>query len=205
MEYNLGKFRIAVTSDEVPDAIFLVQKHGDNVVEADNAQSGQTQADGIVVRQHGKPGGIYTADCLPLVLVAEEFAVVLHVSRKSLVAGILESAREVFKDEQPVHIFIGPHACSEHLTYEYRGDEIHALAEKFPDAVTTKKDITHVSVEGATLSFLKDWLRELPEIIRDGRCTVEDMQLPSYRRSTPEVREAKSYGQIKTVVYLMGN
>lgn len=201
MEYNVGNFRVVVTSDEVTEAVFLSQKHGAAIVEADVAEPHATQADGIIVKEGGKPGGIYTADCMPLVLVAKSFAVALHVSRKSLVAGILESAREVFKHEKPFRIFIGPHACGKHLTYEYMGDEIKALAEKFPEAVTTKGDLTHVSTEAAVMSFLHNWLQDMPEVIRDGRCTIENMDLPSYRRSTPEVRRAKSYGQIKTVIY----
>lgn len=201
MEYNLGKFRVVVTSDEVSDAVFLSQKHGATIVEADNVESDTTPADGIIVREGGEPGGVYTADCLPLVLVAERFAVALHVSRKSLVVGILESAREVFKGEKPTHIFIGPHACVEHLTYEYNGDEIKALRQKFPQAVLTRNGLTYISIEEVVLSFLKNWFFDIPDIMQDGRCTVENPDLFSWRRHSAEGKPFETLGRIKTVVY----
>jgi polyphenol oxidase len=200
-EYSLGAFDVVVTTEEVDDAVFASQVHKGEVVDVEDVTHRVTQADGIVTSQGSKPIGIYTADCLPLVLVADTKTVAIHVSRKTLVAEILNSAIHVLGSEV-VHIaFLGPHACSNHLSYEYAGEELIELERKFPESVSKNESMTHVSLRAPVLKFLKREYGEKLEIVEDGRCTVEDENLFSWRRHFGSGQPMETLGRIKTVVY----
>lgn len=163
--------------------IFPYQVHDSVIVSADECVSHQTRADGIYTDSKVKPIGISTADCLPFALLADTKALALHVSRKTLIRGLVENIPAVMKPEEISQIYIGPHICEEHFTFEYIGDELKEFMEKFPESVMQKNGKIHVSLDNAVQKYIETWNLEHVPIYRDPRCTFEDTFLPSYRRT----------------------
>lgn len=89
---------------------WLDQVHGTEVVDAADWVSGK-QADAIISRQPGVPVAVLTADCVPLLLAAEDASVVaaVHAGWRGLSAGVIQ-ATVAAMDIAPAKIlaWIGP-------------------------------------------------------------------------------------------------
>jgi YfiH family protein len=72
----------------------LRQVHGRDVHAADDVASGETAGDGLVVERPNTIAGVWTADCVPIHLVApgERVAAVLHCGWRGAAAGIVPAA-----------------------------------------------------------------------------------------------------------------
>lgn len=158
------------------------QMHGNQIVSSLQLQAAHLQADGVFIGGGMPTGGIVTADCLPLVLFGEKEALLLHISRKTLVAGILDSAKQYLKDFSVTDIYIGPHICPQHLSYKGQGPEIMRFAELFPTAIKKQTSGWSLSLRDAVRGFLNELGVSKIRIQEDGRCTFETPDLPSYRR-----------------------
>lgn len=153
------------------------QVHGSTIISAD----GSGPADGIFITNPNNEVGIKTADCMPLVLLGEGSALALHVSRKTLVAGILDQVPKYIQPNEIKKIYIGPHICAEHFTFEWEGQGIANFRRQFPQAVTKKDGVLHLSLLKAVRQYFNSW-GIAPTMEEDGRCTFEDQGLPSYKR-----------------------
>ena len=159
------------------------QVHGNTIVWAEDITP-ETAADGIVARTgFPDPFLIRTADCLPLVLTTPDTACALHVSRKSLVAGLLEQVPNYLNLAEIDTVYIGPHVCEEHFIFEKIGPEIEAFRQKFPFACRQSTAGLHVSLKKVVEEYLKQWGVKKGMVSFDTRCTFEAAELPSYRRS----------------------
>lgn len=175
------------------------QVHGSNIVWAEQANI-DVEADGIAAkREYARPFMISTADCLALVIASELVICALHVSRKTLVRGLLNHVPEFVPPGEMIGTWIGPHICADHFVFERRGEEIAAFGHQFPAAVEKRADGWHLDILAATREYLTGWGLSDSQIYRDGRCTFETLELPSYRRS---LRMGNALaGTIATVVY----
>ncbi|MGH9858044.1 MAG: laccase domain-containing protein, partial [Acidobacteriota bacterium] len=88
----------------------LIQVHGATIIQTP-LDTKKEEADGALLTADSAPFAIRTADCMPLVMMTDQKALALHVSRKSLVAGLLDAVPDVIEPTQLTHIFIGPHIC----------------------------------------------------------------------------------------------
>lgn len=70
------------------------QVHGTTIVDASSAD-GQRQADGIFTTESQVKIAIKTADCLPILCVADGYGAVIHAGWRGLFAGILANAVEL--------------------------------------------------------------------------------------------------------------
>lgn len=174
--------------DQARSDVFIVNRfggsHAGNIVTAESLlgkQEASVDADGVIIKR-GDRGtyGVGTADCLPLVLANDAWAAVLHISRKTLVHGILDRFSDLVDPTTAEYIHAGPAICRDHFVFEWEGDDIKAFAEKFPSAVTRSDQGTHLSLAAAVNSYFADWGLSLSD--RDARCTLEHRQLPSYER-----------------------
>ncbi len=172
---------------EVPtDVIQINQKHTGHIIWAHEAAT-QSPADGIAVRStSGQSICIRTADCLPLVLVTPAVICALHVSRKSLIAGLLESVPNYADTNTLEKVYIGPHICADHFVFEHEGPDIAKFAEQYPFACHKSTVGLHLSLHDVVEKYLERWRVNTNIIVRDGRCTFEAVELPSYRRSLQE-------------------
>lgn len=183
-ERQLDGWRILVgLAQELPWSVRLPdQTHGSKIVTAAALSQSSVSADGVVLNHSDSPSGIHTADCLPLVITSPTQALVLHVSRKTLIAGLLDAVARTLPPSEISSVFIGPHICPRHFTFNYLGPELSELKKKFPTAVVTKGEQTHVSLITCVQHYFTAWGVPAGHITRDTRCTFEDPALPSYRR-----------------------
>lgn len=140
-----GDFQIAAPAAdieerraEVVDApwTWIRQVHGTTLVEvAEPGQHAGIEADGVITTSPLCPIAVTTADCAPVVLVAEAGVAVVHAGWRGLEAGIIESAgarlRETAGD--PVDALIGP--CIHPDGYEFGTFDLQRLADRYGDAV----------------------------------------------------------------------
>lgn len=182
-EITLGNWRVVVTAQlhGHENVVFPHQVHGDVIILAEECISGETEADGIVVSRSGFKTGVDTADCMPLVILSENKGIVLHVSRKTLIRGLLEKVPDVLLVSDITNVFIGPHICKKHFVFEFEGEELKEFQQKFP-AAYEKGELIHLSLVEAVTDYFKKWQVKESIITGDNRCTFEDLNLISYRR-----------------------
>lgn len=168
------------TSDA--SVITAKQVHGKTIIAVPDCVPQITQADGLIGVRGDVPFGIRTADCMPLILITDSRVLALHMSRKTLVAGILDEVVQQLDNEKIKSAYIGPHICEQCFSFLYEGEEIQNFAQLFPYAVQRKNGIVHLSLLNVITRFLESRAVSLHDIIRDTRCTFETAELCSYRR-----------------------
>lgn len=170
---------------ELPsDIIRVKQVHGAAIVWASAAQGQALAADGIAAPHTFMPAFmISTADCLPLAVVSDEIACVVHISRKTLIRGILETIPNFIAPHEMRAAYFGPHVCAEHFVFEQVGSEIAAFQQKFPFACQRRGDGLHLDINAVVTKQLINWGLPPDTLQRDGRCTFADETLPSYIRA----------------------
>lgn len=198
---RLGKWRVVVAKpEEAPRNILLVdQVHGADIVPASQivASRERSDGDGIFLDLLNVSAGIVTADCLPLVIAWKQRALVLHVSRASAAAGILDNAARYLTGATNVCMFLGPHICARHFIHENMGEDLRILAQRFPGAISTVAGIYSLSLRDIALWYARRWNIDNNNVYEDGRCTFEDADLASYRRNKKE-NTGRGAGRILT-------
>lgn len=200
---RLGNWRVTTQAPEASlpgPVLFPDQIHGGNIVEVEKLAQGKMSADGVVLKRDSVAGGVQTADCAPVVMVSDDAAVVLHISRKTLVRGLLANAATYVAPDDINHIFIGPHICEYHFSFEEEDKLLRQLRYQYPKAVHFHKGKLYLSMRRALRSVFDEWQIHPDKIIEDGRCTFEQLQMPSYRRWLEEGREGE-LTTLKTVVW----
>lgn len=115
---------------------WLRQIHGERVIQADEAGAGAgSDADGAVTDRMEAPLAIMTADCAPVVLIAERGFAVVHAGWRGLVAGVVDNAaqRLAVIGGRPVEVLVGP--CINPAAYEFGGEDLAAAVDVFGDDV----------------------------------------------------------------------
>lgn len=175
------------------------QVHGKEIITAQNCVANITRADGIIGVRGDAPFGIRTADCMPLVLFTDLRVLALHISRKTLVAGILGEVVQQLGNEKVRNAYIGPHICEQCFSFSYESEEIQKFAQLFPYAVQRKNGIVHLSLLKVITRFLERRAVLPHDIIKDTRCTFETAELCSYRRWRLQGNTGK-FPQMLTIV-----
>jgi polyphenol oxidase len=119
---------------------WLRQEHGIEVVEVwePGAAAGARADAAVTVRPHCTLS-VTTADCAPLVLVAEQGVAVVHAGWRGAVAGVVEAAidRLVALDAgRPVASWLGP--CIGPAAYEFEGPGLAAAVDRFGEGVRSR-------------------------------------------------------------------
>lgn len=201
MAILIGRWEVLTMplADVLPEVVRVTQVHGDQIVQATDAVRGGLEADGIVASHTFiQPFMIHTADCLPMVIVTKTQACILHVSRKTLLVGLLDAVPHFIDISSIEGVWLGPHLCAEHFVFEWVGSDVAAFQARFRAACEEKEDGLHLSILSATKQYLTTWGVRAATIVRDSRCTFEDNSLASYRRSL--LAAEKLSGGIATVV-----
>lgn len=115
---------------------WLHQVHGASVVVADRpgAHAG-ARADAAVTVVPGVPVAVHTADCAPLVLLAEGGVAVVHAGWRGLLAGVVEAAVTALaaQGRPPTTAVLGPVIRPHH--YEFGPDDLRLLTDRFGRSV----------------------------------------------------------------------
>ncbi len=180
---KLGNFEVVLMSSVADTTITLPkQTHGNTIIPASACEHGVTEADGIIGTLQDSPFGIHTADCLPLVVTTQTRAATIHISRHTLVAGILDELTRVIAQEKIIAAYIGPHICQRCFTFTEKGEGILQFEKHFPSAVQEKNSCTHISLQKVIHDYLTSIGVPKNAIEEDGRCTFETPKLASYKR-----------------------
>ncbi len=193
---HIGNWEIATVLDsEVPPDVWRVkQVHGGKIGVA--GDSGE--ADGIVTSANKQSIGIATADCMPAVIVTANQAVALHVSRKTIIKGLLDAVLVHINPADIVGVYIGPHICGDHFVFEFEGEDIKTFCQQYPTAARITDAGVSLTLREALQTYLDKWNVPAKSIVEDGRCTQEHEELPSYKRAL--ARGKPLAGQLVTFV-----
>lgn len=95
------------------------QVHSANIKIVGNTDSGNfiDNCDGLITNDKSIMLGVFTADCVPLLITNGTIKAAIHAGWKGIYLGIVENTIEVFKNKFSVHakdieVYIGPHIRS---------------------------------------------------------------------------------------------
>lgn len=156
------------------------QVHGAAVMPADPDES--PVADALVVEGPGVVAIVRVADCVPLVLVADDrpLAAVVHAGRVGMASGVVPAAVAALRERGAGRLsaWIGPRACGR--CYEVPDDLADDVARTEPAArSTTSWGTAALDIGAGVVAQLR---RDGVEVTDLGGCTIEDERFWSHRR-----------------------
>lgn len=185
----------------VKEVIYTKQVHSDFVVKYEGEDVKEIECDGIVSNKKDVALGVFTADCVPIILINKELGVAsaVHSGWKGTIKGIVKDALKKMEEEYGCNnentiAIIGPHnrVCCYEVSEE--------LKEKF--VTETKMKETDI-FKGRNLNLEEVIKKDLKEMgVCDENlyslplCTFceENIKLHSYRKSVG------TYGRLFTFV-----
>ena len=120
---------------------WIRQVHGNTIRVVGNAgEMAGEEADGLITTATDCPVAVTTADCAPVVLVAEQGLAVLHVGWRGLMAGIVEQAGETLRrlGGEPVATLLGPCIHPDH--YEFGQRELGPVVDRYGTTVVSRTE-----------------------------------------------------------------
>jgi len=170
---------------------FATQVHGARVLEvADRAAATRDsvgEADGLVTTVPEVALAVLVADCVPVVLADPRARVVgvAHAGRRGVeldvVGAVLGAMLERGASPADVRAVVGPSACGR--CYEVPAAMRDDVASRVPHvASTTSWGTPALDLPAAVEARLR--ALGVRDVVRDGRCTIEDGALFSHRRAT---------------------
>jgi YfiH family protein len=159
---------------------FMNQVHGDAFATVGAEIIPEPTADALVTQSVDIGLAVMVADCIPLLLASSKTVAAVHVGRKGLMNKVaLATIQEMrSRDTSQITAVVGPSICGK--CYEVSQDIYDDVAKSFPLAESKTRD----GALALDLSrALIDQLESIGvKVINQGRCTVEDNNLYSYRR-----------------------
>lgn len=115
--------------------VWLRQVHGATVVDAQRATSEPPEADAAVTTRVGLPLVSCTADCAPIVMVADDVLGVVHAGWKGLVAGVVQQCVATMRThtDAAIHAVLGP--CIHPAAYAFGAVDLERIASSLGDDV----------------------------------------------------------------------
>ncbi|RLJ69907.1 hypothetical protein BCF55_0166 [Hydrogenivirga caldilitoris] len=169
--------------EEHPKLYLPIQKHTNRVITLTSFPYPPIIGDAVVTNLRGVEVGVRTADCVPLVLVGEDWVGIAHIGWRGLASGIIEHVLKrlnLYENTEKLFAFIGPAAKS--CCYEV-GEEFKNL---FPNLLTVREGRLFMDMQKAVIEELKNLGVKNFGLIE--KCTVCSEELPSYRRDKTKER-----------------
>jgi YfiH family protein len=166
--------------DEFGPVQFMNQVHGNRVAIIESVTDEYPTADALVTGIPGIALAVQVADCIPLLLHSMHSVAAVHVGRKGLVNAVTTKTLEIMRSMGATEItaIIGPSICGP--CYEVSQEIYDEVVALHPAAAAkTVSDTSALDLPAALRVLLKD---EGIAIVDEFRCTVEDLDLFSYRR-----------------------
>jgi YfiH family protein len=180
--------RAHLESDLALPIQFMDQVHGKVVATIDTKIISPPTADALVTQIAGIGLAVMVADCIPLLLASSQTVAAVHVGRKGLMNEVgAEAIREMRSHgASDITAVVGPSICGH--CYEVSQDVYDDVTRSFPLAASKTRE------GGFALDLARALIDELEslgaKVIDEGRCTVEDKNLYSYRRDGVTGRQA---------------
>lgn len=176
---------------------WLTQVHGPDVVTVTRpGEHAGAVADAAVTAVPGAALAVTTADCVPVVLLADGAVGVAHAGWKGLLAGVVGNAAEAMAalGHPPTRAVIGP--CIRAARYEFGAADLDAVTARWGDAVrgTTAAGTPALDVVAGVRRALAE--AGVAEVADEGSCTAADEDRFWSYRARGEA------GRIATVAWL---
>jgi polyphenol oxidase len=183
----VSKNRERIASAHGP-TMYMNQVHGDAVQVITNSAQESPTCDALVTATPGITLAVLTADCIPLLLESESVVGAVHVGRRGLVNGVAQKAVQVMRELGATAISgkLGPSICG--TCYEVDQKTFDEVVGFHPVAKSaTAKGTPSLDLAKALMTHLES----LSVVCTtDMRCTNEDPDLFSYRKSQRTGRQA---------------
>lgn len=172
--------RARLESDLALPIQFMEQVHGNKVAKVDNQIISPPIADALVTARTGIALAVMVADCIPLLLSSADAVAAVHVGRKGLMNEVALAAIDQMRayGSSDISANVGPSICG--TCYEVSQEIYDEVSRKFPLAASRTSD------GGFSLDLSRALIDQLENhgitVIDQGRCTVENKDLFSYRR-----------------------
>ena len=159
---------------------FMDQVHGSVVASIGSEIVATPTADALLTHAKGIGLAVMVADCIPLLLSNSTSVAAVHVGRKGLMSEVAMAAIQAMRAIDPSEItaIVGPSICGR--CYEVSQDVFEEVSGKFPLSASRTRE------GGFALDLSRALTAQLRAsgvlVIDEGRCTVEDENLYSYRR-----------------------
>ena len=159
---------------------FMNQVHGNVVATVGEEIIAEPTADALVTQSVGIGLAVMVADCIPLLLAGSQTVAAVHVGRKGLMNEVALAAIHEMRprDTSEITAVVGPSICGQ--CYEVSQDIYDDVTKTFPLAASKTRD------GGFSLDLSRALIDQLKglgvRVIDEGRCTVEESNLYSYRR-----------------------
>lgn len=163
------------------EVVHVKQVHGAITLEDKNIETEAIEADGIFTTTSSIPLAIKTADCLPIAVIGNKGAALLHAGWRGVHQKIVLSS--CLKDIEPTFFYIGPFIQAHH--FEVQED----FKKNFPDS-------QHFSKSGANLHFdlgaeVSDQIKQNYPQAKIQICSIstyDDPRFHSYRQNATSER-----------------
>jgi len=159
---------------------YMNQVHGNVVATVGVEIIAEPTADALVTQSVGIGMAVMVADCIPLLLASSQTVAAVHVGRKGLMNEVALAAIHEMRshDISEITAVVGPSICGE--CYEVSQDIYDDVSKTFPLAASKTRD------GGFALDLSRALIDQLQSlgvrVVDEGRCTVEESNLYSYRR-----------------------
>lgn len=135
---------------EIVDApwSWVRQVHGPTVLRVDQpGQHAGQEADGLLTTAVGCPVAVTTADCAPVVLVAERGVAAIHAGWRGLVAGIITDGAEQLRAAagEPVATLLGP--CIHPGAYQFGRAELDDVIDRLGPTVESRTEQGDIALD----------------------------------------------------------
>ena len=168
--------------------VYMNQVHGNNVEVISKATNQVLTCDGLVTNVAGITLAVLVADCIPLLLSSQSVVAAVHVGRRGLINGIAAKSvaimRELGADE--ITATLGPSICGP--CYEVDQATYDQVIATHPGAAS--KTSTGTPSLDLPAALVADLAKLSIQCVVDSRCTREDEDLFSYRKSHRTGRQA---------------
>ena len=179
---------VALNRSVIPNAQFMNQVHGNDVVVIDHLLDTPPTCDAMITTKPEISLAVMVADCIPLLFISREAVAAVHVGRAGLINKVaiktLHHMRTLGAIE--VHAVIGPSICGS--CYEVPFEMQQDVIADHPRAFST----THKGTPGLDLpaGLIADLVAEGVSYEASTICTMENELYFSHRRQNPTGRFA---------------
>lgn len=154
---------------------WLHQVHGSEVVTVTlPGEHAGAEADGAVTVVPGAVLSVTTADCVPVVLLADAAVGVAHAGWRGLLAGVVGATAAAMAelDHPPTRAVIGPSIAPER--YEFGRHDLERVASRWGDGVRslTPSGAPALDVVAGVRAALAE--AGVDDVVVDSRCTAAD-------------------------------
>ncbi|MGL4992065.1 MAG: peptidoglycan editing factor PgeF [Sarcina sp.] len=190
-------FKILKDAFKVEKVNYTNQVHGDEIILVDKINSTNKEADGLILSRKNEIIGVFTADCVPVILYDSDKEVIatIHSGWKGTIKDISLKAVNLMKKEyncENIKAIIGP--CIGKCCYEVSNELANEFKIKYGNDVIDGKMLDLVLVIKKTLAKI---IGEKNINSLDICTNCSDINMHSYRKDKEDAGRLFSFAYIE--------